>query len=792
MHVERSRRSARALWVALLTVAGLALVPGWLGAADAAVFNVTGTADGTGPCSASSCPTLRSAVLKSNEEGGSNTINVPAGTYTLTLTPSGPDDGMTGDLHIEANVTIAGAGSGLTTIHGDEDRIFEIKATASAVTLSGLTMTGGGSQVFGGAVRSVGASLTLTDDSLVANTAKSKGFGGALDMEPSGSGTLAVTGSTFSSNVAADTETEGGGFGGAIMFEPHEAGTVTITNSTFDSNTAQSGSKTGGGFGGALDVEPRATGSLTVTGSTFSSNTAAAAGSSGGFGGAIMFEPGEAGTATITNSTFDSNTAQGGSEKGGGFGGAVMFEPASGSLTVTGSTFSSNTADAPAAGAGFGGAIMFGPQEEAGTLTLTNSTLTGNHANAKGFGGAIDLEGASSTATLLSDTIAANTIGSGTSGGGLENGGKTTARNTIISGNTAGAAANNCGNAPIVAGAHDIELGTTCGFDMNADPKLAPLAENGGPTETMALLAGSPAIDAGDSAFCPATDQRGVPRPQPQAGTCDIGAYESAFADLAVSQIASPSPVTVGATLTYQLIATNNGPDTATGVTFQDTLPAGATLISTSASPGSCAGSAPVSCSLGTLAPGASARVTIAVRPSRTGVATNTASVAGSPSDPNSANNQSQLQTKVLPASTTVKPPIVADVGQSHRSWREGTVLANFTRKHKRAPLGTTFSFTLNEQASVSLAFTQRVGGRKVKRKCVAQTRKNRRKPACQRVLPRAALSFTGHSGRNKVSFQGRISPSRKLPPGNYTLVITATNAAGHSTPRSISFTILK
>lgn len=575
--MQRTRRSARALWVALLTVAGLALAPGWLGVADAAVFNVTGTADGTGPCSGSSCPTLRSAVLKSNEEGGSNTINVPAGTYTLTLTPSGPDDGRTGDLHIEANVTIAGAGAGLTTIHGDEDRLFEITAAASAVTLSGLTMTGGGSQVFGGAVRSVGASLALTDDSLVANTAKSKGFGGALDMEPSGSGTLAVTGSTFSSNVAADTETGGGGFGGAIMFEPHGAGTVTITNSTFDSNTAQSGSKTGGGFGGALDVEPQGSGSLTVTGSTFRSNTADAAGSSDGFGGAIMFEPGEVGTATITSSTFDSNTAQGGSEKGGGFGGAVMFEPASGSLTVTGSTFSSNTADAPAAGAGFGGAIMFEPREEAGdTLSLTNSTLTGNHANGKGFGGAIDLEGASSTATLLSDTIAANTIGSGTSGGGLENNAKTTARNTIISGNTAGAVANNCGNAPIAAGAHDIELGTTCGFDMNADPKLAALAENGGPTETMALLAGSPAIDAGDSAFCPATDQRGFPRPQPPAGTCDIGAYESApFADLAVSQIASPNPVTVGATLTYQLVATNNGPDTATGVTLQDTLPAG-------------------------------------------------------------------------------------------------------------------------------------------------------------------------------------------------------------------------
>jgi uncharacterized repeat protein (TIGR01451 family) len=723
--VERSRRSARALWVALLSVAGLALAPGSLGVADAAVFNVTGTADGTGPCSGSSCPTLRSAVLKSNVEGGSNTINVPAGTYTLTQTPSGPDNGMTGDLHIEANVTIAGAGSGLTTIHGDEDRIFEITATASAVTLSGLTLTGGGSQVFGGAVRSVGASLTLADDSLVANTTGNLGFGGALDMEPVGSGTLAVTDSAFSSNVAVDTNTGQGGFGGAIMFEPLGTGAVTITNSTFDSNTAQGGSKTQGGFGGA-----------------------------------------------------------------------IMFEPESGSLTVTGSTFSANTADAAAAGSGFGGAISFEPNEEGvDTLSLTNSTFTGNHANGKGFGGAIDFEGETSTATLLNDTIVANTTGSGTFGGGIENEGQTTARNTIISGNTAGAVVNNCGNAPIAAGAHDIELGTTCGFDMNADPKLAPLAENGGPTETMALLAGSPAIDAGDSAFCPATDQRGFPRPQPPAGTCDIGAFESApFADLAISQSASPNPVTVGATLTYQLIATNNGPDTATGVTLQDTLPAGATLVSTSASSGSCAGSAPVSCSLGTLAPGASARVTIAVRPSQAGVAANTANVAGSPTDPNPANNQSQLQTKVLPAAATARatPPIVGDLAQSHRSWREGTALAGFARKRKLAPLGTTFSFTLNEQASVSFAFTQLAGGRKVKGKCVAQTKKSRHKPACHRTVTRGALTFTGQGGKNKVSFQGRISRSLKLPPGSYTLVVTATNAAGHSAPKSIGFTILK
>jgi hypothetical protein len=128
---------------------------------------------------------------------------------------------------------------------------------------------------------------------------------------------------------------------------------------------------------------------------------------------------------------------------------------------------------------------------------------------------------------------------------------------------------------------------------------------------------------------------------------------------------------------------------------------------------------------------------------------------------------------------------------QSHRSWREGNALARFSRK--RAPLGTTFYFTLNEQATVSFAFTQQVGGRKVKGKCVAQTKKNRRKSACKRTVTRGTLTFTGHTGMNRVSFQGRISHSKKLGLGSYRLVMSATNAAGqHSSPRQLSFTIVK
>jgi hypothetical protein len=137
-------------------------------------------------------------------------------------------------------------------------------------------------------------------------------------------------------------------------------------------------------------------------------------------------------------------------------------------------------------------------------------------------------------------------------------------------------------------------------------------------------------------------------------------------------------------------------------------------------------------------------------------------------------------------------PPIISNVTQSHRVWREGNRRASFARRH-RPPVGTKFSFTLNQQARVSFAFTQQVAGRKVKGKCVARTRRNRHRRSCRRTLTRGTLSFAGHSGRNRVSFQGRISARRKLPLGRYTLVITATNAAGQtSAPQRLSFAIVK
>jgi hypothetical protein len=105
-------------------------------------------------------------------------------------------------------------------------------------------------------------------------------------------------------------------------------------------------------------------------------------------------------------------------------------------------------------------------------------------------------------------------------------------------------------------------------------------------------------------------------------------------------------------------------------------------------------------------------------------------------------------------------------------------------------PAGTTFSFTLNVQAAVSFTFTQGASGRELEGRCVAPASGPRAQRACIRAVARGTLSLPGNPGRNTVPFEGLIPGSRKLPPGAYTLEIRATNAAGHSGPKSLHFRI--
>jgi hypothetical protein len=136
-------------------------------------------------------------------------------------------------------------------------------------------------------------------------------------------------------------------------------------------------------------------------------------------------------------------------------------------------------------------------------------------------------------------------------------------------------------------------------------------------------------------------------------------------------------------------------------------------------------------------------------------------------------------------------PPAVRNARQSTSRWREGNRLASISRT--KTPTGTTFSFSLNEQATVTFGFTQLVGGREGAHGCLARTQANAQRKSCSYAVTRGTLSFTGQDGTNSVLFMGRVSHTEKLKPGRYALVITATNTAGQkSAPQKLSFTIVR
>jgi hypothetical protein len=218
----------------------------------------------------------------------------------------------------------------------------------------------------------------------------------------------------------------------------------------------------------------------------------------------------DGGTLTLNNSAVSGNTI-------GLYGGGIYAS--GGTLTLNSSAVTGNTA-------GAGGGIF----NNAGSiLALNNSTVSGNTASA---GGGFYIH--SGTVILNSSTVASNTAISSAIGGGIrQRGGTVTLQSTIVAGNTATSSGPDCSGTISSAGYNLIGDTSGCTFTpttgdlTNIDAKLGPLQDNGGPTETHALLPGSPAIDHIPPGNCTVpTDQRGVARPQPAGGNCDIGAYE--------------------------------------------------------------------------------------------------------------------------------------------------------------------------------------------------------------------------------------------------------------------------
>ena len=341
---------------------------------------------------------------------------------------------------------------------------------------------------YGGGIDHQGSgTLVIVDSTFSDNSASSKG-GGIHTF----SGTLTVTNSTFSNNSA---DWRGGGIN-------QDGGTVTVTNSTFSDNNANEG-------GGIYNY----IGALTVTNSTISHNSA-------GWGGGLHTE---VGTLTVTNSNVINNTA---STFGGGIynagkltvnnnnvagnssylGGGIFNH---GEADIANSTFSKNSVSES------GGGIY---NDDIGILQIVNSTFFGNTADWDSGG----IQSRGGTITIDSSTFYQNSAGH--IGGGLASYFTSAiVNNTIIADNLG----ENCDTTmnPIL-GANNLTNDSSCGdsFIISSTIRLGTLGDYGGYTQTIPLLSGSSAIDAGNDATCPTTDQRGTTRPQGAA--CDIGAFE--------------------------------------------------------------------------------------------------------------------------------------------------------------------------------------------------------------------------------------------------------------------------
>jgi uncharacterized repeat protein (TIGR01451 family)/CSLREA domain-containing protein len=334
-------------------------------------------------------------------------------------------------------------------------------------------------------------------------------------------------------------------------------GTITVRGMKLTGGVARGTPASTAGDGGAIAMATSngASDVVNIDDVWMTGNSAPLAG--GAF--ASQAHTGPVATVYFTNSTISGNTvANPGTAQGGG----LLI---SGNATLTNTTVSGNSVDAMGAGSARGGGISAFPAVNASTITFKNTTIAGNN---------------------VKNGTPGMSYGGGYAGIPGSFGTTIDARNTIIAGNKLDGNTDACGSTTgvTVASTNSLADDSSCNFTdpgsiQGKDPLLAALADNGGDTMTMALQPGSPAIDAGESADCPAADQRGITRPQARA--CDMGAYERVFrADLALAGSASPEPVVVGDNVTYTWTVTNNGPDPATGIKVTDTLPDGLAFVS--------------------------------------------------------------------------------------------------------------------------------------------------------------------------------------------------------------------
>ncbi|MEI1375162.1 DUF4347 domain-containing protein [Nostoc sp. UHCC 0926] len=437
-----------------------------------ATFTVNNTGDTDDGNANNGITTLREAINLANATPGDDTI-----TFGGVFTDTTPDviTLTSGQLIITDDVTILGTGASQLIVSGNNaSRVFEISGLATDATIDGLAIASGTIKVNRNSI------LSLANTSVSGNTAES-GI--------SNSGILDLT------NTSVFGNTQGGIYNG---------GTLSLTNSSVYGNTGGSSIFNGNIAGSGIfnDGSPRNTGILSLTNSSVFGNTA-------NFGAGIY---NQGGTLSLSNSTVSGNRAKFGGGIFNGDDGSYF----SGSATLTNSTISGNTALED--GGGIYNNYAYASDD---SLILISTTINNNTADSDGDGtgngGGVFSYLDSSINVNVSNTIIAGNFDNSTSGdidpdvrGGLIDSG-----NNLI-GNKTGSTA--------------FTTSTLIGTSASPiNPKLGLLQNNGGATLTHALLAGSPAINAGKNSLVPAgltTDQRGAGFDRISNGVVDIGAYE--------------------------------------------------------------------------------------------------------------------------------------------------------------------------------------------------------------------------------------------------------------------------
>jgi CSLREA domain-containing protein len=689
------------------------------------------------------------------------------------------------------NVNFSGDGAGAGGGAGDGGN----RLTGQTVIGSGNPDGGDGGA--GGAGGAVFAAAPLT---IAGSTFDSSGAGAGGAAGDGGTG--AVASGPVSLGGGAGGAGGGGGAGGEVAATATT--TSVLTGSSFSAGRAGAGGA-GGSGGASLDTAASGSGGTggaggpgggldahgaTVNGSTVSSSVAGAAGAGGGgvtgaaggvggAGGGIA-----SGTLTLGSSTVSADSAGAGGASGsttsptglpgvagaGGGGGGVA---ATGQLVITGSTLDHDATGAGGVGGngsnvfrgadggagGDGGAVLAGADGQLSESTLdrdaaatggpggtSNDFSTGpdGQTGPTGSGGGID-------AAVVGVTITHLTVAGSPSGGGIS--GPAIVRDSIVAGNAgsqcAAGTANGSGNVSFP----DPSCGGT-----NADPKLGPLAANGGPTETLLPGAGSAALDtiAPGGVDCSGTDQRGVALPQ--GSKCDSGAVEVANPGITLaSQAVDFGSVAQGSTVSK----------TVTVSTTFDPLELTATVAGTGfkVTNDACAGT--------TIAPAASCPITVSFTASGSlGSHSGTLRLAPSGAEPPLAIS---LAARVVKAPV----PVLGKLKLSPRTFRP--------RRH-----ATKITFRLSTAATVKLTVEQRLPGRRRGRHCVAPNAHLARAKHCTRTAIDGSFSDRGKGGPNTIVFNGHVGAGN-LPPGRYLLTATPTSAAHvRGRTRTAAFTIAR